>query len=264
VKNLLLALAIVLASVSPVWAQSPVFGGDIAGILHQTAAACPRAWSKAHAEGDPERYDFIIEAVKRLYEASGGSVGGNWRRGDVGDLSMDGITVLASDGRYYFADVIGGAGGNNPTIGFRFDPANLLRDRAGNYAPHGFVKASDLPRPAVACGTAPNPNPGPTPNPNPAPTPQPPAVDLGPLVSKLAALEAAINAMQGNLLGRAQILAAIQEFQSQLVGIQLDLVDVRAQNRMLIGILNDINAKLSEPLVLKGTLLGMPVTLRKQ
>jgi hypothetical protein len=179
-----------------------VYGGDIRGILEQVAHDCPRAWSRAHTDSS-ERYDYIIEAVKRLYVASGGTVGGNWRRADVGDLSMDGITVLATDNRYYFADIISGAGGSNPTLVFRFDTSNLLRDRSGNYAPHGFVRPSDLPRPVVPCGGATPapvpPTPAP-PTPTPTPAPVPPAVNLDGLVAAVTELSAQVARLEAALV----------------------------------------------------------------
>ena len=114
---------------------------DILGILNQVRAEFPRAFQTAHTNSS-EKYHYIILATRRLFEASGGTVGGNWRRAAVGDLSMDGISVEnPADGRYYFADVIGGAGGSNPMI--QYDPpfhdGALLRDPSGRYAPHGFV-----------------------------------------------------------------------------------------------------------------------------
>jgi hypothetical protein len=103
-------------------------------ILQQTANDYPRAWSKAHHQGDAEAWDWITLACRRLYEASGGAVRGNWRRGVQGDLSMDGVSVCLEDGQWYFADVIVGAGGPNPQIGYRRPgPDGLLRNSAGQY-----------------------------------------------------------------------------------------------------------------------------------
>lgn len=113
---------------------------DILSILRLTADRYPRAWQHAHHDHDVERYDFIILAGKRLYAESNGTVGLNWRRAMIGDLSMDGITVQLADGKYYFADVISGAGGPNPQLVYQTPgPEALLRDAAGVYAPHGFA-----------------------------------------------------------------------------------------------------------------------------
>jgi hypothetical protein len=116
--------------------------GEIISVLTQVRNAFPRAWSRAHHHGDPERYDFIILACRALYQRSGGTIGCNWRRAVVGDLSMDGLSVEnPADGRYYFADVIAGAGGPNPSIIYSppFHEGALLRDSSGRYAPHGFA-----------------------------------------------------------------------------------------------------------------------------
>jgi hypothetical protein len=61
---------------------------------------------------------------------------------------MDGLSIEnPSDGRYYFFDVIAGAGGSNPSIwidahangSLAFADGVLLRDTSGRYAPHGFA-----------------------------------------------------------------------------------------------------------------------------
>jgi hypothetical protein len=107
--------------------------------------------------------------------------------------------------------------------------------------------------------STPNPNPSPTPNPNPAPTPQPQPVpvNLQPVLDKLGALEAAVLGLQGDLLDREYVIQSIDNF-------KLELANITAQNAMLIQILNEVNAKLAEPVELKGSLLGIPLTLRKQ
>lgn len=197
-----------LAIASPAFAQ---FSGDrINQILHEIATDCPRAWSNAHREGHPERYDFIIYAVQRLYAASGGTVGGNWRRAVIGDLSMDGISVDGfADGRR-FADVIVGAGGTNPMLGYRTPgPDALLRDSAGNYAPHGFVHARDLPAPAVPCSSS-----GPI---DPPPPPPPPTIDLKLVLEAIAALQQLLERLHvkadelaGKLTAHEQTLSTIE------------------------------------------------------
>ena len=60
---------------------------------------------------------------------------------------MDGITVLRpDDNRYYFRDVIVGAGGSNPSLEYThpFTDAALLKDAAGNYAPQGYADPRTL------------------------------------------------------------------------------------------------------------------------
>ncbi len=123
---------------------------EILGSLEDTQRRYPRAWQNAHREGHPERYDFMVLAGKALFVLSGGTVSLNWRRAVHGDLSMDGLSVEnPSDGRYYFEDIIGGAGGATPQLKYRhpFNDAALLRARPGGpYTPEGFVTERDLAR----------------------------------------------------------------------------------------------------------------------
>jgi hypothetical protein len=140
-------------------AQTPIFPqAKIIAILEQTASDCQRQWKAAHGPTN-EKYDYIIEAVKRLYVASAGTVGGNWRRVVIGDLSMDGLTVDMREPngtiQRYFADVIAGAGGTNPRI--VFNVTGLLRNSAGQYAPEGFAAPNHprFPAAVVGCGGTP-------------------------------------------------------------------------------------------------------------
>jgi len=121
--------------------------GEVVNILSQVRNAYPRAFLTAHTNSS-ERYDYIILACRALYQASGGTIGCNWRRAAVGDLSMDGLSVEnPADNRYYFADVISGAGGPNPTIWYEhpFHDGALLRDSSGQYAPWGFANPFGVP-----------------------------------------------------------------------------------------------------------------------
>jgi hypothetical protein len=154
--------------------------------LEKVWNAFPQARQHAHHQGHPAAWDFNILAGKLVQAENvkaGGSaeaIGCNWRRAVVGDLSMDGLSVQnPSDGRYYFEDIIVGAGGGNPSIKYRhpFSDAQLLRDAAGQYAPHGYADprglnthfnydAAPVPPPV-------EPPPVPVPVPAPPPVPQP-------------------------------------------------------------------------------------------
>jgi hypothetical protein len=224
-------------------AQSPLFSADrIVEIHEQVARECPRQWQMSHAhEGDgwhAEARDYIIEVIKRVNKESGGSVGGNWRRGNVGDLSMDGVTFRAADGKFYFADTIRGAGGPSPSIGFNV---------TGEAPEVGFVDASELPAPARACGVAPppapKPNPDPTPNPNPAPAPAPP-VDLGPVLAALREAQADRDLLRAQIAALAERLEAAN--QSVLVSIDLG------------------KQQLANPPSYRGGIFGIPVVLRPE
>ncbi len=126
---------------------------EILSHLKAIAAEFPRAWQHSAREGDPERLDFMILAWRRLYTVSGGTVGGNFRRAVVGDISADGISVEnPADGRYYYADVISCSGWVagapcSPLITYTppFHSGALLRNESGNYAPWGFANPFGVP-----------------------------------------------------------------------------------------------------------------------
>lgn len=225
-KTLIFAFALFASSA---FAQTPLYARDaIVQILHDTARDCPHQFSTAHREGSPERWDFIIEAATRAYRASGGTVGGNWRRGNVGDLSMDGFTYKATDGRFYFADVIAGAGGSNPQIVF---------NTTGEAPAIGFVSAGDLPRPVVPCSAA---TPGPV---IPPPTTPPPATNLQPILDaikglsdQIAQLRAEVNAVAAdarNAADRAGEVKAIAQ------NTRDRLEDINAQQQLVSNMLTN-------------------------
>jgi hypothetical protein len=178
----ILTIALLLTAQTAV-AQQAVFSKDrILAILETTKSDCQRQWSTAHRDGSDERWDFIIEAVKRLDAASRredgkGTVVGNWRRAVIGDLSMDGLSILMREPngteQWYFADVIVGAGGSNPRL--TINVTGMLRDSAGRYAPQGVARP-DHPRfqaAVVGCGTNTLPPVDPPPNPCPICPPTP-------------------------------------------------------------------------------------------
>jgi hypothetical protein len=121
--------------------------------LQSTWNAFPKARGYAHQIGHPAAWDYNILAgrlVQAANIAAGGSaeaIGCNWRRAVVGDLSMDGLSVLnPADGRYYFEDIIVGAGASNARVKYShpFSDAQLLRDASGQYAPHGYADPRGL------------------------------------------------------------------------------------------------------------------------
>lgn len=82
-----------------------------------------RAWEHAHHHGDPETADFIILVCKKL-NLLDSTVGCNGKRA-TDDLSWDAIW---NDGRV--VDIIIGAGGTNPTVGYNdvtsFGPGKFI------------------------------------------------------------------------------------------------------------------------------------------
>ncbi len=206
-------VALLFSLAAPAFAQSPKFPADrINAILLQTAHDCDEAWRHAH-DGGPQENDFMIEADRRLYDASGGTVGGNWSRAQVGRFSRDGISVEFTDGRYYFQDVIGGAGGPNPTLHYSAPGLDaLLRDSSGNYAPQGFIHARDLPPMHTPCGASTPPPPTPTPTPAPAPpTDLKPILDaIGQLQQLLERLHVKVDELAGKATAHDQVLSIIE------------------------------------------------------
>jgi hypothetical protein len=161
---------------------------EIRNSLQSVWNAFPQAREHAHHQGHPAAWDFNILAGKLVQAENvkaGGSpeaIGCNWRRAVVGDLSMDGLSVLnPADGRYYFKDIVVGAGGPNPRIEYRhpFTDDRLLRDASGAYAPHGYADPRKLTT-HFQYDAAPVPPPVEPPPPvitPPAPVPVPPPVD---------------------------------------------------------------------------------------
>jgi hypothetical protein len=91
--------------------------------VKQAAKDYPAQWSHAHVDGHPGKHDFILLLAARLHKKDP-RVGCNGKRGNPLDLSMDALNVLDDeDGpgrtpagkRCWVVDVIGGAGGSNPT-----------------------------------------------------------------------------------------------------------------------------------------------------
>lgn len=176
---------------------------EIVHILNVVKAERPDDWDHAHRKGHPKRYNYIIHAGTRLYEVSGGTVGLNWRRAVEGDLSMDGISIEGEDGLRYFADVISGAGGPNPSIpsAIRLTDRDLLRDPAGNYAPHGFASPADLIKHGIRPVGSEAPQPAPSPEPEPPhvcpPCPPIPTIDRAELLDEASFLDAFYRAPEG-------------------------------------------------------------------
>jgi hypothetical protein len=100
---------------------------EVIAIGNRTAAAYPRAWSKCHHEGDPERLDFIVLFARAAYHSAvinrTHRAGINGKRGDEDDPSMDILDFLANGTTNLrdvtAADVVLGAGGSNPKIHYQ-------------------------------------------------------------------------------------------------------------------------------------------------
>lgn len=82
----------------------------------------PEAWAKAHRDGDPAAWDFIILAARECAKSNDAqfTYGLNAKRGNKNDPSMDVIYVWAAqetDGVY---DVIGAAGSSAATPAWNY------------------------------------------------------------------------------------------------------------------------------------------------
>jgi len=178
-KTLLLALLLFIQS--PVAAQ-PVSVPNQKAAVTALADQHPEAWRCAHTERACA-HDFIKVLASYLHYEVDPRFGLNGKRGDPNNLSWDAINFCGGGpghdptGRcpsgLTVIDVIGGAGGPNPT------PAWIVFDTLpgpGAWVKPERVHDTGSPRP-------------PTPSPSPAPTPQPaPVIDLSEVLTKLEAL----------------------------------------------------------------------------
>ena len=125
-------------------------------------------------------------------------------------------------------DFIGGSGGPNPQPGWIVD------------APRYTI---DFWNPPHNCGTvpAPGPNPGPTPSPQVPPT----QVDLAPLVERLDRLE-----------------RALAELSLQSASLGSTIRQIADRQEVNIAVSDRIIRQLLEPVVYKGGVFGVPITLR--
>lgn len=159
-----------------------------------TRAQYPAAWRSAHNGGEPSGSEFVRRWALALRDR-GITACVNGKRG-TNTLSQDVLVFPVTEGgaqdtsgRYdqiAIVDVIVGAGGSNPTLGWddvsRFAPGRCIDP---------VLEPSEDPTPA------PGPGPGqPAPSPVP-PTPGPaPGTDLGPVMAKLNSIEARLIALE--------------------------------------------------------------------
>lgn len=87
-------------------------------IIEQTKKDYPRAWQHCHIAGDPEAWDFIILAGRRVYDENE-LFGLNGKRGNpaADQLSWDALNWQGDpDDPENVIDCVAGAGGPNPSV----------------------------------------------------------------------------------------------------------------------------------------------------
>lgn len=192
----LVLLALLLAS--PAWAQyapdqlrelQPV----VLSVGEEVRAAYPSAWRAAHNAGEPAGSEYVRRWALAL-KARGITACVNGKRGSD-TLSQDVLVFPVTSGgnrdtsgqyaQIAIIDVIGGAGGSNPTLGW-----NDVSQFAAGKCIAPVLEAGE------SGGTS-----APTPVPVPAPPP-PPTVDLSPVLVKLAAIEARLAAIEARDLSQ--------------------------------------------------------------
>lgn len=160
---------------------------DCRDVVSRLAAQYPDEWKKAHnpSGGGPETEAFIRRVAYVLHSTVDPHFGLTGKRGNPNDISddalcYDGISVLGDrdptrgNAPVTVIDVIGGAGGPNPTVTWSaVGPAPLA----------AWVK----PEP-VGSGSADGGSPSPT-------SPQPTGPDLTPILNAIKALDAKIKDM---------------------------------------------------------------------
>lgn len=158
---------------------------DCRDVVSRLAAQYPDEWKKAHkpSGGGPETEAFIRRVAYVLHTTVDPHFGLTGKRGDPNDISddalcYDGVSVLGDrdptrgNAPVTVIDVIGGAGGPNPTV--TWNPVGPAPSAA-------WVK----PEP-VGSGSADGGTPSPT-------SPQPTGPDLTPILNTLKSLDAKIT-----------------------------------------------------------------------
>jgi hypothetical protein len=182
--------------------------------LRDIAARNPVAFRNAHGDyenqGRPgflteeQANEFIRIAAYELYVLDR-RIGLNGKRA-THTLSQDALCFRHDDGRESVIDVINGAGGANPSIGW-----NVV----GHYRNAGDGQRWIQPQPVSTSTPNPTPGPAPIPAPTPTPTPMPTLVDLTPILTELQALRQALADHDNNELNRYNNTADLLKLISQ-------------------------------------------------
>jgi hypothetical protein len=122
-------------------------------IVQRAKDTYPRAWSRAHHDGNPERLDFNILCGRMLFDANP-NFGLNGKRGG-NDLSADAINWKVP-GEENVIDIIGSAGSPDASVQW-----NITNTTGKWFNPYNFATHFDYGE-----------NPVPVPTPTPPPTPK--------------------------------------------------------------------------------------------
>jgi hypothetical protein len=99
---------------------------NLQALVEQTKEQYPRAWNHCHIPGDPEAWDFIILAARKMYDQNP-LFGCNGKRG-TDDLSWDAVNWRGDiDDPANVIDCVAGAGGSNP------QPAWIVTNTTGKW-----------------------------------------------------------------------------------------------------------------------------------
>jgi hypothetical protein len=236
-----LAILLFLLFAQPVFAQ-PAAVREVANSLIE------QGYFDRCAVGDARACSYFVRLlVFQLNPGGDDSLPGALTKGggqNIDGYAEDAIAINGnpSDRRNVF-DLVGGTG--SPGARFQWDGPKERREHDKWEKPRP-LSPSELNY--LKPGTPSQPIP-PIPS-----TPTVPVTNLQPVLDKLAALEAAVLGLQGDLLDREYVINSID-------GFKLELKDIRAQNAMIIEQLNALITKLSEPVVLKGP---WGITFKKQ
>jgi len=195
-------LALLIAA--PAFAQVP----NYQHVVEEMARQYPDAWHHAH-RGGPRTEEFVRLLTARLHQIDP-NIGLNGKRGNPNDISDD---ALNYKGVSVYGDV-DPTRGNAPVTVIDFIGGAPSDYNGPDGTPAWNAVTDPKVRPTLAAWVQPStsgPAP-PTPTPTPTPTPQPPApVDLGPVLAKLDALAAQLEAVRATQVEQSMSAALTLE-----------------------------------------------------
>lgn len=278
-KKVLLVLAFVL-SAAQAFAQVPNYLAQV----EACAVKFPDAYNCAHVDSRNCKADFVIFCARDIQQSTGDTrLGVNWKRGNVGDLSLDVFaykggptTDRVNGGGMSVIDILSCAGGDPGVCSQR--PAWQVHTASDS--PVGAWVDPFSVNPSAGGGSTTPPAGGGTTNP---PASGGGSVNLGPVLDKLAGLDGKLNSLQaevaglkqvvqglqGDLLDRDFVVSAVDRFGRQLdyiqgktEGVAATADDTRRRLEDVVQTVNLISSMQFSFPEYKGSVLGFGVTLR--